>query len=46
MPELLPGQEMHIEYLAFKGFATVQQVHFIGSTCGSEWESEMECFSC
>lgn len=45
MPELLPGQRMHIESLTFKGFATIQQVRFSGSTCGGEWESEMECFN-
>ena len=45
MPELLPGQKVHIESFAFMGFATVQAMRFSGGTFGDEWESEMECLS-
>lgn len=42
MPELLPGQMVHIESAVFKGFATIQSVRFEGSNFCDAWEAEME----
>lgn len=43
MPELLPGQKIHIESRVFNGFATIHNVRFEGSTFDEPWEAEMEC---
>jgi hypothetical protein len=41
MPELLPGQMVHIESAVFKGFATIQSVRFTGANFGDNWETEI-----
>lgn len=42
MPELLPGQMVHIESAVFKGFATIQRVRFEGASFGDAWGAEIE----
>jgi len=46
MPELLPGQKVHIDCSTFIGFALIQHVRFCGSTFEAAWESEIECIIC
>ncbi len=43
MPELLPGQMIHIDSRVFKGFATIQSVRFEGSNFDDAWDADMEC---
>ena len=45
MPELSPGRKVHIDSAMFKGFVTVEQVRFMGSTFTDEWKSEIECIA-
>jgi hypothetical protein len=43
MPELLPGQMVHIESVVFNGFATIQSVRFEGANFGDVWGAELKC---
>lgn len=41
MPELLPGQMVHIESVVFNGFATIQSVRFEGANHGDAWNVDL-----
>lgn len=41
MPELLPGQMVHIESAVFNGFATIQSVRFEGANHGEAWNADL-----
>jgi hypothetical protein len=45
IPELLPGQLVHIESNVFKGFATIQNVRFEGANFGDAWSADMLCMA-
>jgi hypothetical protein len=46
MPELLPGQMVHIESAVFNGFVTIQSVRFEGANYGDVWGADVACKIC
>ncbi|MGH7249948.1 MAG: hypothetical protein ACREGC_03155, partial [Minisyncoccia bacterium] len=42
IPELLPGQMLHIESAVFIGLATIQSVRFEGANFGDVWGADIE----
>lgn len=43
MPELLPGQIIHIESAVFNGVANIQSVRFEGANFGDVWSADLSC---